>query len=236
MGKRKQKPSAEAQGKKRRLLSWGFTVGLLAGAVTAALSALGLFDRLEAGAGDLLLRLKRPSEPPSEIALVVIDQRSLAELGSFPWPRGLVAQLIERVHAAEPHCLALDLALLEPDNPAADERLADAIGRGTTILPVYLTPIPGRPLQWLAPAPPFAARAHSLGHVELEPDPDGVHRTLYAYRSYGGLSYPAFSAAAVAAFGGGRLEPLPAPLADRVEESEPAVSYTHLTLPTKRIV
>ncbi|HUT98204.1 MAG TPA: CHASE2 domain-containing protein [bacterium] len=208
------------RGKKKRFLSWGFTVGLLAGVVAAALSAAGLLDRLEVGTRDLRFRLRGPVEPDPEIALVTIDQRSLTELGRYPWPRGLLAQLVERIHSADPACLALDLALLEPDNPASDERLADAIGMGVTVLPVYLSPIPGQPLRWLTPAAPFSAKAHSLGHVALVPDLDGVYRTLYAYQSYGGLSYPAFSAAAATAFGGGRLEPLSASLESGVSQSD----------------
>jgi len=215
----KQAKGDAGRGRKRRFGSWGFTVGLLAGVAAAALSAAGFLDRLEVGTRDLRFRLRGPVEPDPEIALVTIDQRSLTELGRYPWPRGLLAQLVERIHSAEPACLALDLALLEPDNPASDERLADAIGMGVTVLPVYLSPIPGQPLKWLVPAAPFSAKAYSLGHVALVPDLDGVYRTLYEYQSYGGLSYPAFSAAAAAAFGGGRLEPMSAPLESGVSQS-----------------
>ena len=209
----------KAPAQRRRLLSWGLMVGILAGLVAAALNVAGLVDRLEVSTRDLRFRLRGPLEPDPEIVLVTIDQRSLTELGRYPWPRGLLAQLIERIHSADPACLALDLALLEPENPAVDERLADAIGMGVTVLPVYLSPIPGQPLRWLTPAVPFYAKAHSMGHVALVPDLDGVYRALYQYQSYGGLSYPAFSAAAVAAYGGGRLEPLSAPLESGVSQS-----------------
>src|SRR4030042_4968217 len=138
--------------KKKRFLPGGFPVGLLAGVAAAALSAAGFLDRIEVGTRDLRFWLRGPVEPDPEIALVTIDQRSLTELGRYPWPRGLLAQLVERIPSADPACLALDLALLEPDNPASDERLADAIGMGVTVLPGYLSPIPGQPFPWLTPA------------------------------------------------------------------------------------
>ncbi|MCK4594200.1 CHASE2 domain-containing protein, partial [bacterium] len=214
------KTADEVAEHRRRFLPWGLTVGLLAGLVAAALNVAGLVDRLEVSSRDIRFLLRGPLDPDPEIALVTIDQRSLTELGRYPWPRGLLAQLVERIHSVDPACLALDLALLEPDNPAVDERLADAIGMGVTVLPIYLSPIPGQPLRWLTPATPFYAKAHSLGHVALVPDLDGVYCTLYTYQSYGGLSYPAFSAVAATAYGGGRLEPLSAPL-------EPGVSQSH---------
>lgn len=210
---------ADEVAERRRRLPWGLTVGLLAGLVAAALNVAGLVDRLEVGTRDLRFMLRGPLSPDPEIVLVIIDQRSLTELGRYPWPRGLLAQLVERIHSVDPACLALDLVLLEPDNPAVDERLADAIGMGVTVLPVYLSPIPGQPLKWLTPAPPFLSKAHSVGHVALVPDLDGVYRTLYRYQSYGGLSYPAFSAVAATAYGGGRLEPLSAPLEPGVSQS-----------------
>ena len=67
-----------------------------------------------------------PRERQSAPAMIVaIDERSIAALGQWPWPRDRLAALIERIASAKPGAIALDILLPEPDrfSPAslADE-------------------------------------------------------------------------------------------------------------------
>ena len=61
---------------------------------------------------------ERASAP---VTIVEIDERSLARHGQWPWPRSQVATLIERIGAAGPAAIGLDLLFPEPDrySPAA---------------------------------------------------------------------------------------------------------------------
>jgi adenylate cyclase len=65
----------------------------------------------------------RPAGPPSAaIVLVPIDDRSLREIGRWPWSRALIAQIVQRLAEAGARTIALDLLLAEPerrDVPAA---------------------------------------------------------------------------------------------------------------------
>jgi CHASE2 domain-containing sensor protein len=71
-----------------------------------------------------------PRDRVSAPAVIVdIDEASLKRHGQWPWPRSLVAQLVERIHAAQPAAVGLDLLMPEPDrsSPCAVARLVPGI-------------------------------------------------------------------------------------------------------------
>ena len=59
-----------------------------------------LYDQFVAAHG-------RPAR--DDIIIVAIDDYSLAELGRWPWPRALHAQLIDRLSKARPRAIGLDV-------------------------------------------------------------------------------------------------------------------------------
>jgi len=60
-----------------------------------------------------------PRERHADPVLIVeIDERSLREIGPWPWPRTSVAQLVERLVVARPAAIALDALFVEPDRYA----------------------------------------------------------------------------------------------------------------------
>ncbi len=63
-----------------------------------------------------------PRERISEPAIIVeIDEKSLAAIGQWPWPRVRMAELVDRIAAQQPMAIGLDLLFPEPDrfSPAA---------------------------------------------------------------------------------------------------------------------
>ena len=51
-----------------------------------------------------------PRERGSEqVVVVAIDERSLALHGHWPWPRDLVADLVERIASGKPHAIGMDI-------------------------------------------------------------------------------------------------------------------------------
>ena len=54
--------------------------------------------------------------------IVEIDAKSLAALGRWPWPRSVLAELVERIAAHRPAALGIDVMMPEPD-PLSPERL-----------------------------------------------------------------------------------------------------------------
>jgi CHASE2 domain-containing sensor protein/signal transduction histidine kinase len=150
--------------------------------------------QLDAAIHDRMLLLASHTPAP-DILIVAIDERSLSELGRWPWSRDTHARLLERLAADKPRAVLLDLFLTEPSvDTRDDERLAQAMEK----LPVYLPLLHANPLapvsgNWPGFLPPlglFAERAKGIGHAELTPDIDGVARTLYLREGYAGHLQP----------------------------------------------
>jgi adenylate cyclase len=119
-----------------------FRLGALAAALVAVLALAwpGLLVPAREAARDALLRtLPRPAaELP--VLVVEVDRESLAAIGPWPWPRVVLAGLVERLAEAGAAALALDLLLAGPDRNSPSvlaERLAEVTGRSL---------VPGEPL------------------------------------------------------------------------------------------
>jgi adenylate cyclase len=119
---------------------------LALGCVVAALHVWrpALLARLDHAVYDRLLAASPLRAPSGRVALVEVDERSLAEAGRWPWPRDRVAALLDRVRRLGAAAVGLDVLFAEPD--AADEAAA-APRRAVTA--------PGAP-------PPLSARDAAL--------------------------------------------------------------------------
>ncbi len=74
-----------------------------------------------------LYQLIQPRQPTAQPVVVVdIDEESLAVFGQWPWPRTLLADLIERIHGGGGAVIGFDAVFPEPDrlSPAS---LADSL-------------------------------------------------------------------------------------------------------------
>lgn len=132
--------------------------------------------------------------PHDDIVIVAIDNRSVAELGRWPWPRAQHQALLEALARYAPRAVAYDVLLVEPEaTPGADEALGRALAAGP---PVYLpltfdVPGPdGAPFEVLAPIPPLAARVAGLGQVNVAFDSDGVIRRTFMIERDGSHAWP----------------------------------------------
>ncbi|GEM_PF-1529433 len=157
-----------------------------------------------------LQTVQRPSS--GDIVIVAIDDRSLAQLGRWPWSRAQHAQLIDKLTAAGTRAVALDLILAEPDrvDPGGDEKLAQALRRnGHVVLPVIpeQTEIDGL-LHETAPLANLASSAVALGHIGIELDPDGKVRRTFLQAGIGSANRPNLALALLTA-GNLSLDPMP---------------------------
>ena len=184
-----------------RLSSWSRgETARLAGALCAitALAALsGALERWDNVIYDAAMRL-RNSAAPDDIVIVAIDDRSLKQLGRWPWSRHLHAQLLERMTRAGVRGVGFDIMFAEAsEQDGGDEHLAGAIAaNGTVVLPVFPDQESSHgPLREVQPLRAFANVAAKLGHVDTELDRDSLIRSVYLQA---GLASPVWPSLALA--------------------------------------
>ena len=75
--------------------------------------------RLDNDALDFQFRLRGERSPGQEIILVLIDEKSLKDIGRWPWARDKQALLIERIGAQQPAVIGVDVIYAEPEESVA---------------------------------------------------------------------------------------------------------------------
>jgi adenylate cyclase len=104
--------------------------GLALGLVYLPASQLAFVKQIEGQLLDLRFRLRAPRPASDAIVLVRIDDRSLREIGRWPWSRAVIADLIGRLQAAGARTIALDLLLTEPEPGALPPASLEALRQG----------------------------------------------------------------------------------------------------------
>lgn len=124
-----------------------------------------------------------------DIIIIAIDDESLNELGHWPWPRSIHAELINKISKEAPAAIGLDVIISEPDayNPESDQQLMQAIkASGKVVLPVYMSKQNNNALPIEAlPLPELTQHAAALGHVHVDISQDGIARKVYLKEGIG---------------------------------------------------
>lgn len=205
------------------LKNLGFVIGLAVTLLTVGVMSWKLepLEVLDAKTYDYFLRARGPRLPPDSVVIADIDEKSLARIGRWPWPRATLARVVRSLADNGATLIALDIILSEPAE--SDGLLAEAIAEaGTVILPIIFdfeapptAPPPedldGFSLQQVAGQeafadyPPLTAKSVTvpvpllrnaclaLGHINIFPDPDGTLRWEPLLVAYRDHLYPSFS-------------------------------------------
>ena len=143
-------------------------------------AGLGMFvtwrvPGLELYARNWLTRARGPLPVPDDIAIVAIDEESLARFGRYPWRRNLTAQMLDHLAVAHPKVIALDVLFSETTNSADDSPLASAIAKaGNVVTAAQLTRTESGQVVWLRPLSSVEKAAAGVGHVHVSTEADGV--------------------------------------------------------------
>ncbi|HVR41445.1 MAG TPA: CHASE2 domain-containing protein, partial [Thermoanaerobaculia bacterium] len=143
-------------------------IGVAVAVVMTLLLAFDVPDALELPVRDFAMR-RLPREPATTAVIVAIDERSLREIGQWPWPRARLAELIDRAADAGARGVVLDILLTAPRD--GDAELARAMHR----LPVAVVAVLSEDQEWLVPTEAIASGA-IVAHGNFELDRDGILR------------------------------------------------------------
>ena len=139
---------------RRRMLVWALAIGLFEGwsDIGAPLDS-GLWS----------VRNSFVTRPASgQIVIVAVDDKSIAEVGQWPWPRASHAQLLDRLSEAGAKHVYFDMTFSKSLTTKDDKLLADALdrarGKASFITYKTINPVTGQATEIIS-APAFASRA-----------------------------------------------------------------------------
>lgn len=103
----------DVMGKKMAFWKADWFLGLAISLLVLLASGSDLLQGFERKAYDLGIRAT--SLPPSDkVAVIAIDKRSLDNLGRWPWPRDVMADMIDRLSASGAQVIATTVLFSEP--------------------------------------------------------------------------------------------------------------------------
>ncbi|MHB8881767.1 MAG: CHASE2 domain-containing protein [Thermodesulfovibrionales bacterium] len=94
-------------------------------------------EHVESKTYDLRLRLRNVLHKPAvpdNIIIVAIDEKSIKEIGRWPWGRDVQADLINKIASGGPKVIGIDIMYTEPESTVSDQKLAEAIARAGNVV------------------------------------------------------------------------------------------------------
>ncbi|HEY0625229.1 MAG TPA: EAL domain-containing protein [Allosphingosinicella sp.] len=174
--------------RKLRLFLCALVLGLVSG-------LLGLGSLPEDFFRDLRAMAQRQA-PSGQIVIVGIDDRSIQQIGRWPWPRRYHAELIDRLVAGGAERVLVDVDFSSPSDPVNDAALENALTRAKkkVVLPVHFSVDPGNGERVdLLPLPAFS-RSAELATINVRYNYRGEVRDLPYALPIAGTSYLSFGA------------------------------------------
>ncbi|MCD6228617.1 MAG: CHASE2 domain-containing protein [Candidatus Omnitrophica bacterium] len=171
---------------RKLIVSWVFTILLFL--LFIFLSYTKTYRILELKAFDLIFSLKKEKPSKNPILHIDIDDRSLQELGRWPWPRRYHAQLVDILTECGARQVIMDILFTEKyrDNPKEDTQFASCIGKGCPVyLPFYFTEEehkPSKELYQLLLKDVTVSLEDAAGI--LKKDPDSFRREFFTAKKY----------------------------------------------------
>lgn len=151
---------------------WRFLPGCLIAIAVLGLDTVGTYTSLENVFYRWMFHWREPVLWDDRIALITIDDGTLAELGQFPFSRGVYAQLLDQLSDIHPSVIAFNILFIESSQ--ADAPLATAMRQQGHVVIASGLDDQGRKLM---PTPLLQEAAIANGHILKQVESDGlVHK------------------------------------------------------------
>jgi len=155
------------------------------------------FTKLDTLIYDFLLQVN-PAVTQQKTVIIAIDDKSINEIGKWPWSRDVHATLLNSLSTSKAKAIGYDLLFAEPDkeHPERDKHFATAIAQNqSVVLAVAPRTSANNTSGQLLPIPILADKSAAIGHVDFEIDSDGFIRSQYLYAGWKESKWPSFSLA-----------------------------------------
>lgn len=166
--------------------------GLVSTTLGLTLLALGGWDSIDRSIYNTLFQLQARWHPlawDQRVAIIAIDEASLARYGRFPWSRERYAELLQTLLPVQPAAIGFDLILTEAT--AEDIIFSDSIQLNSNVVLAVGDDGAGQALGITPTIAEPAAGTFLLGHVKVLTDVDGVSRRIQLYEG----QFPSFGVA-----------------------------------------
>lgn len=136
-------------------------------------------EAFEAKTYDLRFKnMRGPLQPEPDIAIIAIDDKSIAELGRYPWSRDNYARLLDKLSKAGAKAVMFDAFFPERENAVNDRKFSEAVQRaGNVVLAVVFDLDKESNVTGITRSLPEIERgAANIAHINQLPEDDGVIR------------------------------------------------------------
>ncbi len=171
-----------------RILGWSTLAALLIGVLEFAQP---VDDYLR-----MVRNMVRAKSPSGQIVVVGIDDRSVEQIGAWPWPRRRYAELIDRLSADGVDRIFFDLFFSSRSSAYDDAALRDALRRSGKVYLAARRARVGASFDFRAkvPLPEFTKFAHTVT-VRAKYDTAGVVRYIPMSQNFGASTFPSMPSA-----------------------------------------
>ncbi|WP_076417080.1 EAL domain-containing protein [Colwellia sp. UCD-KL20] len=155
------------------------------------------FNKFDTLIYDFLLS-NNPPVVEKNAVIIAIDDKSINEIGRWPWSRDVHATLLNTLETSKAKAIGFDILFTEADkeHPVRDTNFATAIEKNNNVVLAIAPLAPQKSItSELIPFSILADKSAALGHVDLEVDGDGFVRSLYLFAGWKESKWPSFSLA-----------------------------------------
>jgi adenylate cyclase len=149
------------------------------------------FQHLDNKLKDSRFLLRGPVKPAAKVVIVAIDNKSIMELGRWPWSRSRIAELVKNLADYGVKVTALDIVFSEPEGEGSDRALAESMGAAGNVVMGYFFREEEQPVD------PAALEQFSSSKIKLLKIDSGVNSIPISEYSYLNLNIPELGAKAL---------------------------------------
>jgi adenylate cyclase len=164
---------------KRTRFITSIAIAFIAALIISLIFSTGMYSNIQLRLSDFLYG---GGQPLNNLAIIAVDDKSLQEIGRWPWERGNYTELIDYLEQSE--VIGFDIAFFEESDPDVDAMLAEAIARhGKVVVPAEYTAfelsngvLVGKDL--VEPIDVVKEAAVDTGYINVITDKDGITRAV----------------------------------------------------------